>query len=84
MKHDMSKSIADELVKKIEAYDTKVSSKRVGHITSLGDGVVRVSGLPQVAYLEKVRFSSGVVGFAISLEEDSVGVIVLGEYLALK
>jgi len=84
MKNDISASIAKELVKKIEMYDTKVSAKRVGYVSSLGDGVVRVSGLPQVAYLEKVRFDSGVVGFAISLDEDSVGVIVLGEYLAIK
>lgn len=80
----MSISIAKELVKKIEMFETKVSAKRVGHVVSLADGVVRVSGLPQVAYLEKVRFASGVVGFAISLEEDFVGVIVLGDYLLLK
>ena len=84
MSYDLTKQIADELTKKLEQYDTKTTAKHIGHVTSIADGVVKVSGLPHVAYLEKVVFQSGVEGFAINLEEDSVGVIVLGEYTSIK
>ena len=84
MTNDVTKQIADELVKKLKEYEPSSKAKRVGHVTSIADGVVKVSGLSHVAYLEKVVFSGGVEGFTINLEEDSVGVIVLGEYIGIK
>jgi len=84
MTNDITKQIADELVKKLQEYEPSTKAKRVGHIISVADGVVKVSGLSQVAYLEKVLFAGGIEGFAINLEEDSVGVIVLGQYIGLK
>lgn len=61
-----------------------VEAKHVGKVLTVSDGVVRVSGLPDVAYLELVKFANGVLGVAINLEVSSVGIIVLGDYLGLK
>jgi F-type H+-transporting ATPase subunit alpha len=84
MKTDIKQQIAAELVKKISTFEPETETKRVGHIISVADGVVKVSGLPRVAYLELVQFVGGVTGVAINLEEDEVGIIVLGDYLKLK
>jgi len=83
MKNDYTRDIAAELIKRIESYSSKVSARQVGHVLSVGDGVARVSGLPQVASMERVEFAGGVAGLAINLEEDVVGVIILGDYLGI-
>ncbi len=78
MKQDeLSQTIADELMKKISQYKPTIEAKRVGKIISIADGVVKVSGLPHVAYLELVEFQGGIKGVALNLEEDEDGVIVL-------
>ena len=84
MTNDVTKQIADELIKKFKEYEPKKTAKHVGHVMSVADGVVKVSGLPHIASLEKVLFENGIEGFAINLEEDSIGVIVLGEYTSIK
>jgi F-type H+-transporting ATPase subunit alpha len=83
MKNDYTKDIAAELIKRIEQYTPSVSARQVGHVLSVADGVARVSGLPQVASMERVEFAGGVAGLAFNLEEDVVGVIVLGDYLGI-
>ncbi len=84
MKTDVTSLLAKKLAKKIESFEPNMQSKRVGVITSIQDGVAKVSGLPEVAYLERLEFPHGIYGFAINLEEDSIGAIVLGDYLKLK
>lgn len=84
MKSDVSSLIAKELIKKLENFEPSVSARRVGYVVSIADGVAKVSGLPHVAYLELVEFPNGSAGVAINLEEESVGVIVLGDYLTIK
>jgi len=84
MKNDYTRDIASELVKKIAQYEPEVRAQRIGHVISVADGVARVSGLPQVALMERVQFESGVAGLAVNLEEEVVGVIVLGDYLSIK
>jgi F-type H+-transporting ATPase subunit alpha len=84
MKTDITNQIAQDLAKKIEAFTPQMQTKHVGHITSISDGVARVNGLPNVAYLERMEFPHGIYGFAINLEEDSIGAIILGDYLLLK
>ncbi len=76
--------IAKELVRKLESYESKVSARRVGYVTTLSDGVAKASGLPGVQYLELVTFNNGVAGVVINLEEEEVGIMVLGDYLTLK
>ncbi len=83
MKQDTTVTIAKELAKRLENYKPEITARRVGKILSIADGVVKVSGLPHVAYLEQVTFKNGLVGFVINLEEDAIGVVVLGDYLKL-
>jgi F-type H+/Na+-transporting ATPase subunit alpha len=77
-------TVSKELLQKLEKVDTKVQVRRVGHVISVTDGVVKFSGLPQVAYLEIIEFENGVKGVAINLEEHEVGAIVLGEFREIK
>ena len=84
MKTDVASLIGIDLAKKIESFESSMRGKHVGYITSISDGLARVSGLPSVAYLERLEFPHGIYGFAINLEEDSIGAIVLGDYLSLK
>lgn len=84
MKQMTAELIAKELVRKLESYESKVSARRVGYVTTLSDGVAKASGLPGVQYLELVTFNNGVAGVVINLEEEEVGIMVLGDYLTLK
>lgn len=84
MKADAASIIAKELIKKLEIFEPSVAARRVGRVVSIADGVAKVSGLPNIAYLELVEFQNGAPGVAINLEEESVGIIVLGDYLTIK
>ncbi len=76
--------IQKELQSRISSYANKTQSVEIGTITEVTDGVVKIAGLPNVSYMEMVLFSNGEMGVAINLESDSVGAVVLGEYLDLK
>lgn len=84
MKSDITQLFAQDLVRKISDFESRVESKHIGTVLSVSDGIAKVSGLPDIAYLELVEFENGTRGFAINLEEDAIGVIVLGDYLTLK
>ncbi len=83
MKSDITSLIGKDLQKKISVFEPGSTNRRVGYIMTIADGVAKVSGLPTVAYLELVEFTGGIFGVAVNLEEDAVGVIVLGDYLLL-
>src|SRR5262249_33675013 len=79
---------ADEIVSvlqaEIEQYRTKLDSREVGRVLEVGDGIARVYGLSGAMAGEMVEFKGhGVRGLAFNLEENSVGVIILGEYLEI-
>jgi F-type H+-transporting ATPase subunit alpha len=84
----MAQIKADEITQllrdQIANYDSKVQVDEVGVITSIGDGIARVHGLDKVMAGELVSFPHGVAGLAMSLEEDQVGVVIMGEYTELK
>src|SRR5215212_536860 len=61
-----------------------VDVSEVGTITSVGDGIARVYGLERVMAGELVQFPHNVTGLALNLEEDNVGVVLLGDYQELK
>src|SRR4051794_18943406 len=61
-----------------------VDVTEVGTITSIGDGIARVYGLERVMSGELVQFPHNVSGLALNLEEDNVGVVLLGDYYELK
>ncbi len=80
---NLPQQIASEIAKKIAAFEPSLQGRRVGSIVSVADGVVKIHGLPQASYLELIKFPGNIMGVAINLEEDTVGAIVLGDYLGL-
>src|SRR5579862_5796230 len=83
----MAQIKADEITKlirdQIENYESKVSVDEVGTIVSLGDGIARIHGLDKVMAGELLDFPHGVAGLAMSLEEDQVGAVLMGDYTEL-
>ena len=77
---EISKIIRDQ----IGAYDVDVDVAEVGTVVSIGDGIARVHGVERVMAGEMLEFPRGVFGIALNLEEDSVGVVLLGEFTGIK
>src|ERR1700723_1576285 len=84
----MAQIKADEITKlireQIENYESKISVDETGTVITLGDGIARVYGLDKVMAGELLSFPHGVAGIAMNLEEDQVGVVLLGEYTEIK
>ena len=84
----MAQIKADEITKlirdQIEGYESKIAVDEVGTVISLGDGIARVHGLDKVMSGELLTFPHGLSGIAMNLEEDQVGVVLLGEYTEIK
>ncbi|HET8638573.1 MAG TPA: F0F1 ATP synthase subunit alpha, partial [Acidobacteriaceae bacterium] len=76
--------ITELLKEQIANYDSKVRVDEVGTIISLGDGIARIHGLDKVMAGELIEFPHGVAGLAMSLEEDQVGSVIMGEYSELR
>ena len=77
-------TITDIIRKEIENLSTDATRTNVGVITTLADGVARVSGLSKVMFNEMIEFPNNVLGIALNLEEDSVGCVLLGDTSSLK
>src|SRR5712675_2351360 len=76
--------IASVLQKEIEDFRGQVETSEVGRVLEVGDGIARVYGLSGAMAGEMVEFTrTGVRGQAFNLEENSVGVIILGGYLEI-
>jgi F-type H+/Na+-transporting ATPase subunit alpha len=79
----MAKINADEISKilreQIENYEQTVSVDEVGSVISVGDGIARVHGLEKVMAGEMLAFPKNIFGIALNLEEEEVGVVLLGE-----
>ncbi|MFL9832966.1 F0F1 ATP synthase subunit alpha [Chryseobacterium terrae] len=67
------------LKQQLANFDTQSNVEEVGTVLTIGDGIARVYGLEHVQYGELVKFSSDVEGIVLNLEEDNVGVALLGE-----
>ena len=76
--------IADSLLDQIKTFDHKVTSRSVGTVSAVYDGVALATGLADVAANELVEFSSGVAGIALDLQPDSVGIVVMGDYTGIE
>ena len=72
------------LLKQLEDINTEVKFEEVGVVLTIGDGVARVYGLTNVTENELVEFENGVMGVAMNLEEDNVGVVLLGPSEGIK
>ncbi|MGB3613259.1 MAG: F0F1 ATP synthase subunit alpha [Elainellaceae cyanobacterium] len=70
--------ISSIIQQQIEQYDQEVKVSNVGTVLSIGDGIARVYGLDQAMASELLEFEDGTVGIALNLEEDNVGVVLMG------
>jgi F-type H+-transporting ATPase subunit alpha len=79
-----AEEISSIIEKQIAAFGKQVDSQEVGTILTVGDGIARVHGLDNVKSGELLEFAGGVVGIALNLEEDNVGVVLMGDERHLK
>ena len=76
--------ITSVIKRQIEEFGSEVTMVDVGTVVQVGDGVARIQGLSGVRYTELVEFPNEVIGLALNLEEDSVGVVILGDDTMIK
>ena len=72
------------LKQQIENYDKSVSVSNVGSVLQVGDGIARVYGLQQVMAGELVEFEDGTEGIALNLEDDNVGIVLMGQGIGIR
>src|SRR5438876_2930931 len=73
------------LIEQIKNFSSAVETREIGSVVQVGDGIARVYGLGNVGALELVEFTKqGVMGIALNLEEESVGVMVVGPYTQIE
>ncbi|MGB0418503.1 MAG: F0F1 ATP synthase subunit alpha [Opitutales bacterium] len=77
-------SIVEQIEKEIAGFNAGPVKSNTGTITSIADGVAKLSGLSGTMYNEMIDFGQGVFGIALNLEEDEVGCVILGDYSKLK
>ena len=75
--------IASVIQKEIEDFRGQIQTAEVGRVIEVGDGIARCTGLSNVMSGEMLEFPNGTRGFAFNLEENSVGVVILGDYLKI-
>ncbi|MEJ8302668.1 F0F1 ATP synthase subunit alpha [Saccharibacillus sacchari] len=68
----------------IEQYQSEIEVAEVGTVIQVGDGIARAHGLDNVLSGELLEFSNGVMGMALNLEEDNVGIVILGPYTDIR
>ena len=73
-------TIVESLRKQIEKFKDDIKAEKVGHVIEVFDGIAKISGLSSVKASEMVSFPNGEIGVTLNLEEDSVGVIILGDF----
>jgi len=70
----------DGLSRGREAFTPELTAREVGTITNVSTGIARVAGLPHAGFEELLEFPGGVFGIAFNVDEDEIGVVLLGEY----
>ena len=79
-----SQDIASIIKRQIEEFGGDFTMVDIGTVIEAGDGVVRIHGLSGVKVNELLQFPNDIIGLALNLEEDSVGAVILGDYLSIK
>ena len=74
-----TEDIASAIRKNLEGFEPEVASGQVGRVVEVGDGIARISGLPNAAVNEMLQFDGGIIGLALNLDEDTIGAVILGE-----
>lgn len=72
------------LKKQLSGFESKASLDEVGTVLNIGDGIARIYGLANAQYGELIEFEGGLEGIVLNLEEDNVGVVVLGPFSEVK
>ena len=73
-------AITPAITANLEGWEPSVSKETVGYVTSIADGVARVKGLPSVMASELLEFPGGLMGVTLNIDEDDLGVVLMGEY----
>ncbi len=76
--------ISTLIKKQIEQYQSDIQVVDVGTVIQVGDGIARVHGLEKCMAGELLEFEGGVIGMALNLEEDNVGVVIMGPYTGIR
>ncbi|MGI9606593.1 MAG: F0F1 ATP synthase subunit alpha [Acidimicrobiales bacterium] len=71
-------AISAAIRKNLEGFESSIEVAEVGRVLEVGDGIARVSGLPDAAVNEMLEFANGAIGLALNLDEDSIGAVILG------
>ena len=79
-----AEEISQIIKEQITDYDKKVELSETGVVLSVGDGIARMYGLEKAMANELVEFPGGILGLVLNLEEDNVGVAVMGEDIHIK
>ncbi len=79
-----AEEIGNILRQQIEGFEKSVEVEETGTVISVGDGIARVYGLNNAVAGEMVEFDGGVVGLVLNLEEDNVGIAIMGDYLHIR
>lgn len=80
----MNSYIIENLKKQIASAKTEAQVEKVGKVIKVGDGVATLNGISEVMSGELLEFPNGVFGVALNLEEDGVGVMIMGDYKKIK
>ncbi|MBN1550760.1 F0F1 ATP synthase subunit alpha [bacterium] len=84
MKKISAAEITEFIKQQLEGYESRLDFAETGVVVEAGDGIARVYGLERCMYNELLEFDGEVYGVAFNLEEDNVGVVILGDYLKIK
>ena len=76
--------IVENLKKEIDNFSSQIKAEKIGHVLEVFDGIAKVSGLSDIKSSEMVTFPNGEMGVALNLEEDTVGIIILDDFLKIK
>jgi len=76
--------IIEQLKKRIEDFKAEATVAKIGTVVEVGDGIARITGLADCMSQEMLEFAGGQFGVALNLEEDTVGAMILGDYLEIK
>ncbi|TSA51318.1 MAG: F0F1 ATP synthase subunit alpha, partial [Actinobacteria bacterium] len=74
-----AQEIASAISKSLEGYTPSLEARTVGRVSEVGDGIARVTGLPDCAVNELLEFEDGTIGLALNLDETKIGAVVLGD-----
>ena len=70
--------ISEAIRRNLDGFQPRLTSSQVGRVAEIGDGIARISGLPDASVNEMLRFEDGTIGLALNLDEDTIGAVVLG------